>query len=151
MEWRKNIYWEGEGRGQSCKLLRHLGTSCPVGSETTSRILKIYPTLFGMSRILRVTQTIFGLFLTYLDYFGRFWTFFDQFWLILAISLPLLAVGFGSMNQVPCRLRIICKYAAIIVVKVTSNILCSFNHFKMSSQEVPYHIYYFYHSHYNDA
>ena len=33
----------------------------------------------------------------------------DQFWLILAISLPLLAVGFGSMNQVPSSLRIICR------------------------------------------
>ena len=37
---------------QSWKLLRHLGTRCPVGSGTSSRNLRVSPVLFVVSRIL---------------------------------------------------------------------------------------------------
>ena len=63
-------------RTQSCKVLRHLGTSCPVGLETSSRIFKVYPMLFGMSKILIVTPTLFGYFLILLDWF---WSILDIF------------------------------------------------------------------------
>ena len=46
-----------------------------------------------------------------LDIFRLTWLILDIFGSILAISLLLLAVGFGSMNQVPSRLRIICRSA----------------------------------------
>ena len=55
-----------------CKLLQHLGTSCPVGLETSSRIWKIYLALFDMSKILRVTPTLFW----FLDWF---WPILDSF------------------------------------------------------------------------
>ena len=44
---------------QSCKLLRYWGTLCPVGLETSSRILKVDPTLFAASRFLRVAPALF--------------------------------------------------------------------------------------------
>ena len=69
---------------QSCKLLRHLGPSCPVALQTSSRILKVYPTLFAMSRILKVTSAHFG-------YFGHFRTDLDIYGLILDISILMLA------------------------------------------------------------
>ena len=62
-------------------MLRHLGTSCPVGLETSSRILKIYPALFAISRILKVTSAHFGHFRTDLDIFVLI---LDIFVLILA-------------------------------------------------------------------
>ena len=88
---------------QSCKLLRHLGT---VDLDTSSRIWKIYPTLFGMSKILRVTPTLFGFFGLFFADFWEFLKFFANFGNFL---LLLLEVGFESMNQVPSRLRIICR------------------------------------------
>ena len=56
---------------QSCKLLLQSGSSCscPVGLETSSRILKIYSPLFGMSRIFRATLTPFGYFSSFLNQF----------------------------------------------------------------------------------
>ena len=41
-------------------MLRHLGTFCPVGQETSSGILEIYPSPFAMSRILKVTSLFLG-------------------------------------------------------------------------------------------
>ena len=85
---------------QSCKLLRHLGTSCPVGLETSRRILKVYSVLFeSNSNPFSILFNIFGLILVNFRYF----------WIILDIILRLLAVGLGSMNQVPSRLKIICR------------------------------------------
>jgi len=52
---------------QSCKLLRHLGTSCQVGLDTSSRILKIYPALYAMSRILKANLALLGYICTFLD------------------------------------------------------------------------------------
>ena len=66
-------FCKDEIKAQSCKLLRHLGTSCPVGLETISRIWKVYPTLFAVSRILRAKIAflgyglIFGHFRTHLN------------------------------------------------------------------------------------
>ena len=79
----KNLFLSGQ-LTQSCKLLRHLGTSCPVGLETTSRILKIYHAIFAMSKILKVTPPFldifglnFGILERILADFGHFLTDFD--------------------------------------------------------------------------
>ena len=53
----------------NCKLLQHLGTSCPVGLETSSRILKVYPTLLALSRKLKENSKLSGYFFTFLDWF----------------------------------------------------------------------------------
>ena len=47
---------------QSWKLLRHLGTGCPVGLETSSRILMESPALFVVSRIFALTYALLGYF-----------------------------------------------------------------------------------------
>ena len=107
------MYYRGGG-GQSCKLLRHLGTSCQVGLETSSRISMVYPALFAMSRILKVSPALFGYFCTD-NIFGLILDILRQildiFILILAnygSFFLLLSVGFRLINQVPSRLRIIC-------------------------------------------
>ena len=53
---------------QSCKLLRYLGTSCPVGLETSSRILMVYSAFFAVNRIFKT------------NIFFNFWTDFRDFW-----------------------------------------------------------------------
>ena len=40
---------------QRCKLLWHLATWCPADLETISRILKVNPAVFVVSRIWRLT------------------------------------------------------------------------------------------------
>ena len=51
-------------------MYRHLGTSCPVGLETISRISKVYLAIFAMSRIMKITLVLS-------DYF---WIDFRHFW-----------------------------------------------------------------------
>ena len=58
--------------GQSCKLLQHLGTSCPVGLETGYRILKVN---FHFLDLFELLLDIFGLFL---DIFGQILNIFGQ-------------------------------------------------------------------------
>ena len=82
MSFEKNIFIPlilAHNCAQSCKLLRHLGTSCPVGLETSSRILKVYPALFALSRILKANQALLGYFCTFLTDFRHFWTDFGDF------------------------------------------------------------------------
>ena len=74
----------GLGRGESCKLLRHLGTRCPVGLRTSSRILRATSAFFVVTRIFAVTYALFGYFLGQFSWFstflGQFWSFLGQFW-----------------------------------------------------------------------
>ena len=44
---------------QSCKLLRHLGTRCPVGLEASSRMFRVNPAIFVVSRIWGVIHALF--------------------------------------------------------------------------------------------
>ena len=48
------------------------GTSCPVGLETSSRILEVYSALCAVSRILNANQALLG-------HFYTFWTDFRHF------------------------------------------------------------------------
>ena len=74
-------YW------QSCKLLRHLDTSCPVGLDTGSKILKVNPALIAVNTImwhfLDIFEMIFDIFVQIFYIFGLI---LDLIRLILDIS-----------------------------------------------------------------
>ena len=89
---------------QSWKLLRHLGTGCPVGLGIGSRILRVSPAFSIVRRIFAVIYAIFGYFWDNLPDFQQFWTDCGNFGTNFKHHL---SVGFGLADQVPSRLRII--------------------------------------------
>ena len=91
---------------QRCKLLRHLGTKCPVGFGTSSRILNANPTLG--SRIFTATYALFAYLWVKLPDFQNFWVDFGFIWTNFEHFLTAFISSFW-VDRVPSRQRIICR------------------------------------------
>ena len=58
----------------------HLATLCRVGLQTSSKILKVYPSHIDVNKTLKVTPAHFRYFDFFFPaYFRHFWTYFEHF------------------------------------------------------------------------
>ena len=108
LTWRNLESYSKSDLRQSWKLLRPLGTGCPVGLGIGSRILRVSPAFSIVRRIFAVIYAIFGYFWDNLPDFQHFWTDCGNFGTDFKHHS---SVGFGLADQVPSRLRIISRSA----------------------------------------